>query len=102
MLERQESGAGTRGIAADAQVFGCMFVQGVEPLEQSLAITRVRCPYGSKSLGLRWQTRQSRSCVSSAMLFCSPCAGVLVARSLDPPDFPQFARLAANLAGLEG
>ena len=56
-----------------------------------------------KSPGFSWHTCQSCSCISSAMLFCSPCARVmLVAQGLDPTIFPQCSRLTANLASAEG
>src|ERR1035437_3827614 len=34
--------------------------------------------------------------------FFPPCAGMLVTQGLNPPAFPPFSRLAANLAGAEG
>jgi len=44
MLKREKSGAGTRGIAADAPIFGGTAAQGVKPLASTGAVGRGQSP----------------------------------------------------------
>ena len=54
MFKREESGAGTRGIAADPPVFGRRAAQGVEPLASARAVERRQSRALSVGLKIAW------------------------------------------------